>query len=185
MGTGITGLFPLLSNSDTDGKGNKRVISLPITVRIGQKWEEPGFPRLWEMGIFTSESHLILRHKIILKDFHKVFLVLVENYLKSALVCLGCGLAGVILFFTLQLKLAEISIRIEAKYSANHIYKIIYEDIVYFFIIPAHMLLWRGGWNLCSGYFFKDPRIGGPVSHCIGKKGFYVQYKTFRPAALS
>ncbi len=66
-------LGPSLSNLDTDGEGNKWVIPLPISVRIGQKWEEPGFISLWEMGIFTSESHMILRHKIILKNFHNVF----------------------------------------------------------------------------------------------------------------
>ncbi len=69
----------------------------------------------------------------------------------------------------LQFQLAAISRKIQQTHPTNNLYKLIYEDIVNIFVILALVLLWRGGWQLNEMYILEDKRIGGPVTHVVGR----------------
>ena len=105
---------------------------------------------------YTFHKHLI----------HSFFII--GEALKSDIFCVIFGTSGVVLFFTVQLLLANISKWFERTYTNMKLYRIIYEDIMYIFVYLTLLLLWRGCWNMNTRYVITDPALGGPVNYVLG-----------------
>jgi hypothetical protein len=94
--------------------------------------------------------------------------LLPSHHYMSDIISLVTGTAIIGVMFILQPPLAWVSEKLDAK---SRMWKLIYEDFVFFIATWANLLLWRGAWDLCIEFFLPDPQTGSWVCHWIGTIG--------------